>query len=258
MRKRAMRNVILAFTILLAAFCAAGSRAYAGCAASMPYTFTNSVSTVDATTTNANNSFLLACALNVDHSQIGSAGIYATQIIPTTLAQALFGGSYLYTFPAGVAAGGPVTGTTGTFSGAVSGTTGTFTGALAGVGVTAGAGTVKGASDGVTSTYLAPVYTSTGTIVASTVHMVLGSGTTASLTCNNATACVFATITLSGAASYSSTTSYTCDWSLTGSASGYGTTSVGNISATSFQLVFGAQTTLGPGTFPYTYSCVGT
>lgn len=73
---------------------------------SIPNVFTNGVSAVSATTTNANNSFLVGCATSVDNTQIGSAGIYASQIIPTTVGQATFGGTTVgYSFggyPSGV------------------------------------------------------------------------------------------------------------------------------------------------------------
>jgi hypothetical protein len=96
----------IASTIGLASHPQAAS---AACAASMPYTFTNvsgTYSTVDANTTNSNNTFLLACAKNVDNTQIGTAGIYASQIIPTTTGQATFGGSVQYQFPNSLVIGG--------------------------------------------------------------------------------------------------------------------------------------------------------
>jgi hypothetical protein len=65
----------------------------------LPYTFVNGVSTLDAATTNANNAALYAAVTNVDHSQIGVAGIFASQIVPTNGFQATFGGTDPYTFP---------------------------------------------------------------------------------------------------------------------------------------------------------------
>lgn len=91
-----IRRIVLAALFALLAPAAA----HASCG-SLPNTFTNGVSTVDASTTNANNSFLLACAKNVDNTQIGASGIYASQIIPTTNAQATFGGSVGYIFSSG-------------------------------------------------------------------------------------------------------------------------------------------------------------
>jgi hypothetical protein len=49
---------------------------------------------------NQNFANLVACAQNIDNSNIGSAGIYASQIIPTSPSQAIFGGTQSYTFPA--------------------------------------------------------------------------------------------------------------------------------------------------------------
>lgn len=80
--------------------------ASAACGTSLPFIFSNNVSIVDASTTNANNQFLLNCALAVDNTQIGSAGIYASQIIPTTVGRATFGGTIGYTFPAGLTIAG--------------------------------------------------------------------------------------------------------------------------------------------------------
>lgn len=110
--------------------------ARAACAA-LPYTFTNGTSTIDATTTNANNNALRTCVTTIDATQIGTGGIYASQIIPTTNAQATFGGTQPYAFPTTAAFNAGLTSTTGTFTGAVtaaglSSTTGAFSAALAG------------------------------------------------------------------------------------------------------------------------------
>lgn len=61
---------------------------------SLPYVFTNHTSVVDANTTNANNNFLVGCATQVDHTQVGSAGIFASQILPTGTAAATFTSAY--------------------------------------------------------------------------------------------------------------------------------------------------------------------
>jgi hypothetical protein len=63
---------------------------------------------------NVNPNFLTAWSTNIDNTNIGGAGLFATQIKPTTGAQAVFGGSVNYTFPAAILA------TTGGNSGAVS------------------------------------------------------------------------------------------------------------------------------------------
>lgn len=113
----------------------------------MPYTFT-STSFLSYVTTNANNNFLLACVTTVDNTQIGGAGLYASQIIPTSVGQATFGGSQTYTFPAAISVGnGASFGATITTagisdSGGISSTTGNFSSTL---GVT-GASTLHGVS----------------------------------------------------------------------------------------------------------------
>ncbi len=73
-------------------------------------------------------------------------------------------------------------------------------GGLHATGVTAGTGTVQGASNGSTTAYLPPVYTAAGAALASTTHIVQGFvyGTSGSST----------VVTLSGAAAFSSATSY--------------------------------------------------
>lgn len=88
-------RLALLFAFSLALMC--GSRASAACG-SLPYVFSNSVSIVDATTTNSNNQFLVQCATNVDNTQIGAAGIFASQILPSSVATGTFGGSYPFTF----------------------------------------------------------------------------------------------------------------------------------------------------------------
>jgi hypothetical protein len=108
-----------------------------------------------------------------------NASIYASEINPTTGAQATFGGSQLFTFPNGVAAGGPVSGTTGTFSGAlgggattvtsltssgpVSGTNGSFSGTLGAGATTVGSLASSGAVSGTTGTFSGGVSGTTGT-----------------------------------------------------------------------------------------------
>jgi hypothetical protein len=58
--------------------------------------------TADGTQVNANFNSLIAAGNNINSTNIGSLGVYANQIIPTTAAQATFGGVLAYTFPAGL------------------------------------------------------------------------------------------------------------------------------------------------------------
>ncbi len=67
----------------------------------IPYVFTTNT-TINAAPFNADFSALQTCGNNVDNSQIGAAGLYASNILPTNGAQATFGGSQAYSFPAGL------------------------------------------------------------------------------------------------------------------------------------------------------------
>jgi hypothetical protein len=94
--------------------------------------------TANPTPVNQNFSNLVACAEDIDNSNIGAAGIFASQIIPTSSTQATFGGSQPYTFTTALTvpsltSSGAVSGTTGTFTGAVSGATLTSSNTVTGV-----------------------------------------------------------------------------------------------------------------------------
>ena len=135
-----------------------------------------------ATQWNSNFVTLVAAFSNIDYTNIGAAGIYASQLKPTSASAATFGGSQTYTFPVGVAMAGPLTGVT-SFS---------ITGAF------------EASSNASTLSFVPPVYTATGTAVASTAHIVTGSAT---ITANSGFVGTSA-ITLSGAAQFTSSTSY--------------------------------------------------
>lgn len=64
---------------------------------------TNEVLT--AATMNANPAAFVAGFANIDHFNIGAAGIYASQMIPSNNAQAIFGGAQTYLFGSGVSTG---------------------------------------------------------------------------------------------------------------------------------------------------------
>jgi hypothetical protein len=66
----------------------------------VPYSFSNGTNS-NASNVNQNFSSLQNCGNNIDYSNFGTAGIFASQIKPTTAGQATFGGSQAYTFPAG-------------------------------------------------------------------------------------------------------------------------------------------------------------
>lgn len=168
--------------------------------------------TIQAAPFNANFAAVAASVNSVDNTQIGPAGIFASQILPLTTAQATFAGSVGYVFPGTLT----VNGTTLTvdameimvaaggtnFIPASAGQPFQFTNAantqnnfkiLDAGGVQA---TTSGSS---TLSYLPPVYTAAGAAVASTAHIVTGTftGTGGSVT-----------VTFSGAAAFSSNTSY--------------------------------------------------
>lgn len=102
-----MKKLLFAFVLGLCAFAVRG-HAQAACAASYPYTLTNG-STADATQVMADFNDVRTCAKSVDNSQIGVLGIYAAQVIPTTVAQATFGGTTTYTFNNGITVSGTTT-----------------------------------------------------------------------------------------------------------------------------------------------------
>ena len=70
---------------------------------SVPYTFVNGT-VADGTQVNANFSAIVAAGNNINASNIGALGIYATNIIPTTITQGTFGGTQPYTFNNGIIA----------------------------------------------------------------------------------------------------------------------------------------------------------
>lgn len=172
----------------------------------VPNVFVNAT-TIQAAPFNANFNAVAVSVNSVDNTQIGAAGIFASQLIPTTGAQATFGGSSLYTFPAGLSITGALT-TTGA---AQIGTT--FQAASGNFLVTAGGAVAATAASGTTGSYVPPVYTAAGGAVASTIHTVFVTATTSA---SAADAGPFtggtyytATVTLSGSAAFTSATSFT-------------------------------------------------
>jgi hypothetical protein len=95
-------RLYLAILAMVLAIVSAPRPAQAYCNGMIPYVFVNNVTIVDASTTNANNAYLLGCATTVDYTQIGTSGIFASQILPLNIAEAQFGGSVNYAFPLGL------------------------------------------------------------------------------------------------------------------------------------------------------------
>ncbi|MFY9780850.1 MAG: hypothetical protein WAJ85_10115 [Candidatus Baltobacteraceae bacterium] len=281
-------------------------------------------SIINAAPFNANFSALQTCGNSIDNTNIGSAGLYASNLLPTSGAQATFGGLVPYTFnnsltanagnttvvpftangasgqtadladydvngsklawfdasgvlhgtsaafssslsavgitsTAGVAVGGPLTtATTGSFSGAVNVGSLSSSGAVSGSGYSGGpvsgttgafSSTIQGSSNGSTVSYVGPVYTTGGSAVASTFHFGYGTAscTVVSLSCT-------VTVNLSGAAAYSSATSYSVGATLEGFNNGQilGLTSK---TASSFVLGAGGESA---GTYTFDFVLAGT
>lgn len=207
-----------------------------------PNTFVTGT-TINAAPFNTNFSAVATAVNNIDATNIGAVGLYASNLLPTNAAQATFGGTTTYTFPAALNVGSNAIATTAGDGGfARSTTTGELIIGGSGSALTLdwgvaspGNGTftqpsgffrfltpVTASSNSVINAFVPPVYTAAGAALAATTHIATGSGTG-----NGATQ----TITLTGAAVFSSATSY----------QGYvgGTGAVGSIvqlSGTQFQV----------------------
>lgn len=242
---------------------------FAGCAhrasattCSVPNTFTNGT-TADASQVNANFSSLQTCGNNIDHNNIGAAGIYATQIVPTTVGQSIFGGSVTYQFSNGLIVNGGLTlgtplGQSDIANGYVDlSSNQTINGNKAFAGNVSTTAQLTGyyvqsclGAPG-TCAYVPPVYNNSGGSLGSATHAVFG---TLVCTTNSGGGCN-ATVTLSGSAVFSSGSSYAC--ALTdGSAAGAAQMYISTQSATAFNInIFN-----GVASTPMTmnYLCMGT
>jgi hypothetical protein len=128
---------------------------------------------------------------NIDNTNVGAAGIYASQIIPTNGAQATFGSTQSYTFSNGatlstladVSVPFAVFGHSVTQSGDLfdafnfngGGNTKVFS--VGPTGNLAVTGNLQASSNASTKSYVPPAYTNTGAAVAATWHTVSGTGT---------------------------------------------------------------------------------
>ena len=201
-----------------------------------------------ATQWNSNFVTLVAAFSNIDYTNIGAAGIYASQLKPTSASAATFGGSQTYTFPVGVAMAGPLTGVTSL----------TMNGALTGVTSFSITGAFEASSNASTLSYVPPLYTATGTAVASTAHMVTG---TTSIGTVSSGSFVTVAVTLSGAAVFSSSSSYVVTATLQSMGLG---TFAGNIilaaptSGSSFQITVYAPTGSGITAVTVQWMAIGT
>jgi hypothetical protein len=109
----------------------------APCSPSMTFT---TGQTLTASVLNSNPTTFSGCFSNIDYTNIGSSGLYASNLLPTNASQATFGGVQTYTFPASIS----VTGGTQT-NGFINNGPATVTGNVIWGGVTYG-GTLYGAT----------------------------------------------------------------------------------------------------------------
>ena len=91
---------MIRFALVLALFLGCASAANAT-TCTLPNTLTNGT-VVDATALMGNFTSLQACGNNIDTNNIGTTGVYATQIKPLATLQAIFGGTVAYTFSNGL------------------------------------------------------------------------------------------------------------------------------------------------------------
>lgn len=90
-----MKRILFVFVVAVLSFFAWGRASATTC--TVPNTFSNGT-VADANQVNANFSALQSCGNNIDYRNIGVAGLYASQLLPGTTAQATFGGLYGYSF----------------------------------------------------------------------------------------------------------------------------------------------------------------
>lgn len=83
------------FAVVLA-FCAVRAAPALSATCSQSFIFATG-QVLTATNLNSNPANEIACINNIDNQNIGPAGIYASQILPTTPSQATFGGAQTYT-----------------------------------------------------------------------------------------------------------------------------------------------------------------
>jgi len=204
--------------------------------------------TINAAPFNGNFTAVAAAVNNIDNTNLGVLGIYASQVIPTTGAQATFGSSLNYSFLGAVIAGsatapgvnaGDLAASFSTTIGHIqmggSSTSGTLSfndpsvlnPAGGAFGFSKPLGCIVGG--GSTYSYVPPVYTAAGGAVASTLHIV--SGTT-----NVVNGGAGTTVTLSGAAQFTSGSSYQVLTAYNSSGNSISTTGASNLAAGSFIL----------------------
>ena len=98
-----MRKIVFGLLVFVLTACAMKPHAAQATTCTQAFVFATG-QTLTAANLNANPANEITCINNIDNNNIGSNGIYATQIKPTSIAQAAFGGTVAYTFPNAVLA----------------------------------------------------------------------------------------------------------------------------------------------------------
>jgi hypothetical protein len=127
-----MRRILAAFFFSVGVLAAPLIAQAAPCSPSMTYT---TGQTLTASVLNSNPTTFSGCFNNIDYTNIGAAGFFASQMLPSNTAQATFGGSVPYTFANGLNVSGTLTAAVlaGLYPSAMSPTTtgqGTFGGSV--------------------------------------------------------------------------------------------------------------------------------
>jgi hypothetical protein len=163
----------------------------------------------------------------LDYANVGAAGFYASNIIPTSGGQAQFGGKQAYTFPAGVIIDGSLSASTASFS------TASFTGAVTMNSTLGVSSYVEANGFQVSGAYVPPLYLgATGTPAGATAHMAIGAG----ITGGNGSF----EVTLSGSDPFTSASSYYVFYSIQSTGTGLTaplTVTVVYVSGTQFSIV---------------------
>ena len=157
---------------------------------------------VDAAQLNGNFTSLQSCGNAVDSTNMGSGGIYASQIKPATVGQATFGGAIVYAFPDGLNVNGAVlqanSGLTVVGTTNLAATTFSVAPTMSGANITAG--TIPNSALATTPGTIA--YNFNGTTLAGTHHS-FGTATFS--------ATASATISFVGAAAFTGGNTYSCN-----------------------------------------------
>lgn len=249
-----MKTFILSVLVLLGVL--VGSRLPAGATAcTIPNTFTAGTAAV-ASQVNANFTSLQSCANNIDHTNMGAAGIYASQIIPDSTAHATFGGVVEYAFPTTIA----LASLTGPDCLSVDASHNVQTAAancVKSIATTGNGITVSNSTDAYTiglANNLLPVYNSAG--AAQNFHAVYNVATIVGTTCLGDTQCGTANVTLSGGATFTNFSTDVCVAESLGSSNLIGTADLSSSTNIAVAL-YNPSTTSSTGNWQVSIICLG-